>query len=376
MSERDRYDVIIVGAGIAGASFAYFLSRRGIGDVLLVEREWTAGYHATGRSAAVAYPLDPHPIIQQLKAPGIDFLRNPPEGFSQHPLLTRCGAMLVLKDPLWSSVQKAVAQSATTRGGAIELLPRAEVQRRVPVLNTREFDGALFLPDAARIDVHELLGSYLRGAKRRGVEVRYDLEITGIRVHRGTCTGVVTPRGEIRASRIVDAAGAWAGELGRLAGAAPIEITPLRRCAIVYQAPEDLDVSRWPHVGSAHHNVYFEPESGGLLMSPMDEEPMPACDAQPDELAIAAGLERLRALAPALVPRSIRRSWAGLRTFCSDGAPVVGADPMLRGFFWLAGQGGNGIVTSGGLGPIAADLFTKGRTERFDASLLSPARFR
>jgi D-arginine dehydrogenase len=242
------------------------------------------------------------------------------------------------------------------------------------VLNA-ELDGALFLPDAARIDVHELLGSYLRGAKRRGVEVRYDLEITGVPVHRGTCTGVVTPRGEIRASRIVDAAGAWAGELGRMAGAAPIEITPRRRCAIVYQAPEDLDVRGWPHVGSAQHSVYFEPV-GGLLMSPMDEEPMPACDAQPDELAIAAGLERLRALAPALVPRSIRRSWAGLRTFCSDGAPVVGEDPILRGFFWLAGQGGNGIVTSGGLGPVAADLFTKGRTERFDASLLSPDRFR
>jgi D-arginine dehydrogenase len=111
-------------------------------------------------------------------------------------------------------------------------------------------------------------------------------------------------------------------------------------------------------------------------MSPMDEEPIPACDAQPDELAIAAGLERLRALAPDLVPRSIRRSWAGLRTFCSDGAPVVGEDPILRGFFWLAGQGGNGIVTSGGLGPVAADLFIEGRTERFDASLLSPARFR
>jgi D-arginine dehydrogenase len=376
MSERDRYDVIIIGAGIAGASFAYFLSRRGIGDVLLVERERTAGCHATGRSAAVAYPLDPHPVIQQLKAPGIDFLRNPPEGFSQHPLLTRCGAMLVLKDPLWSSVQKAVTEHASAKGVSIELLPCEEARRRVPVLDPGEFDGALFLPDAARIDVHELLGSYLRGAKRLGVEVRYDLEITGIRVDRGACTGVVTPRGEIRASRIVDAAGAWAGELGRLAGAAPIEITPLRRCAIVYQAPENLDMRGWPHVGSAHHSVYFEPESGGILMSPMDEEPTPACDAQPDELAIAAGLERLRALAPDLVPHSIRRSWAGLRTFCSDGAPVVGEDPILPGFFWLAGQGGNGIATSAGLGPVAVDLFAEGRTERFDASLLSPTRFR
>ena len=137
MSERDRYDVIIVGAGIAGASFAYFLSRRGVGDVLLVEREWTAGCHATGRSAAVAYPLDPHPVIQQLKAPGIAFLRDPPEGFSQHPLLTRCGAMLVLKDPLWSPCRRRWSRPPPLEV-AIELLPCAEARRRVPVLKLAE----------------------------------------------------------------------------------------------------------------------------------------------------------------------------------------------------------------------------------------------
>ena len=102
---------------------------------------------------------------------------------------------------------------------------------------------------------------------------------------------------------------------------------------------------------------------------------MAACDARPDDVVVAAGLERLARLAPALVPRTIRRKWSGLRTFAPDRVPVVGEDPRVRGFFWLAGQGGAGIETSGALGPIAADLIVDGKTERFDARALAPARF-
>jgi glycine/D-amino acid oxidase-like deaminating enzyme len=103
---------------------------------------------------------------------------------------------------------------------------------------------------------------------------------------------------------------------------------------------------------------------------------MGPCDAMPDEEIIAAGLERLRALAPALVPRVLGRRWGGLRTFSPDRVPVVGEDPALPGFFWLAGQGGCGIETSPAVGRIAADLITGGKTSLFDAAALSPARFR
>lgn len=376
MTGRDQYEVVVIGAGVAGASFAHFLSQRGVSDVLLVERERAAGYHATGRSAALALEFDAHPTVQRLKAMGTRFLREPGAGFSHNPLLQTQGAMLLFREPTLSAVHGLAVQRRGAGTVAIDLLSPAQARERVGVLEAREFDGAVLFPDSARIDVHELVSSYLRGAKSRGVEIRYDLEVTGIRVERGACSAIATPRGEIRARRIVNAAGAWAGPIGALAGAAPLELTPRRRCAVVYDAPQRLDVRGWPHVGSPHHGVYFEPESGGLLMSPMDEDAMLPCDAHPDELVVAAGLERLRALAPAIAPRSLRRRWAGLRTFAPDGVPVVGEDPLLRGFFWLAGQGGTGIATSGAIAAIAVDLFTEGRTERLDASALSPARFR
>jgi len=158
-----------------------------------------------------------------------------------------------------------------------------------------------------------------------------------------------------------------------LAGAAPIALVPHRRTIVTFAAP--ADVRGWPLVQSDADRLYFAPESGGLLLSPMDEEPMEPCDARPDDEVIAQGFARLAGLAPSLVPQTLRRKWSGLRTFAPDRVPVVGEDARVPGFFWLAGQGGAGIETSGALGPIAADLLVAGKTERFDARALSAARF-
>jgi D-arginine dehydrogenase len=123
------------------------------------------------------------------------------------------------------------------------------------------------------------------------------------------------------------------------------------------------------------HSIYFTPEAGDLMLSPMDEEPIEPCDPSPDDSVIAAAIERFGALAPTLVPDAIRRRWSGLRSFSPDRAHVVGEDPRRPGFFWLAGQGGCGIETSPAVGRIAADLIVDGRTAIFDASRIAPARF-
>jgi D-arginine dehydrogenase len=373
--EENPIDCLIIGAGIAGASLAYFLSERGRSDVLVIERESQPGYHATGRSAATLVELDPVPIVQQLKILGGGFLREPPARFAENPVLERCGVLMLLHEPQWS-----LRKNASVAGPAYEprlqlLTPREVNQRLGGVLQEGEFAGAAFLPDDGFIDIHELLTSYMRHAKRAGVEFRFGVEATGIVRERGEHLAVGTTSGVLRARRVVNAAGAWVGDIARKAGATPIEFRPLRRSIAILPAPASIDVRRWPMVVSESHSVYFRPESGGLLFCPMDEVAMAPCDATPDEVIIAAGLERLRAFAPALVPRTLGRRWAGLRTFAPDRVPVVGDDPSLPGFFWLAGQGGCGIETSPALGGIAADLIVRGETSAFDASLLSPRRF-
>ncbi len=374
MEGRAQFEVIIVGSGIAGASLAYFLAERGVTDVLLLEREEQPGYHSTGRSAATLVEWDPIPALQQLKALAAGFFRDPPAGFSDHPVLQPSGILVTFQEPAWSAIQNFLPAVAA-QGTAIESLSLEQVLARIPVLSPEYLDGGVLLPEDGHIDVHELLWSYLRHAARRGVERRCGVEVSGIRVESGRCRGVETNAGSFSARWVVDAAGAWAGRIAALAGAAPIAITPCRRTIITFAAPDDLDVRGWPLVTNESHRLYFGPESGGLLASPMDEDPMEPCDARPDDLVVAEAMHRLAKLAPRLAPRSIRRKWAGLRTFAPDRVLVIGEDPLVKGFFWLAGQGGCGIETSPAAGQIAADLLVDGRTERYDAAQLSPSRF-
>jgi D-arginine dehydrogenase len=372
--ERNRFEVVIIGAGIAGSSLAYFLAEEGLTDVLLLEREQEPAYHATGRSAASVVELDPNPTVQRLKFLGARFLRNPPADFCENPLLQPSGVLMLFREPMPEAIRRGVAD---LRGSGVrfELLSASAAKALVPELAPECFGGAVKLPEDGRIDVHELLWSYLRNARRHGVALRTGVEVKAIRIEGGRCSGIITGSGEIWARLVVDAAGAWAGKIGELAGASPIKFEPRRRTIVIFAVPNGVDVHGWPFVVSDADSLYFAPESGGLLLSPMDEEPSEPCDARPDDLVIARAFERLGRLAPQLVPRSLRRKWAGLRTFAPDGVPVVGEDPRMPGFFWLAGQGGYGIESSPAIGRIAADLIVRGKTEVFNQAILSPARF-
>ena len=374
MGRGNSFEVIIVGCGIAGASLAYFLSRRRLNDILILEREEQPGYHSTGRSAAVLVELDFVPSALQLTILSADFLRNPPEGFSQSPLLERAGILVMFQGDDWSMIQ-GVAPAFRQMGVSLELLTPSQVIERIPVVSGDHFDGAVFLPEDGHIDVHELLWSYIRHARHGGVELRCGVEVTGIRVERGRCRGVITNQGEFTGKWVVNAAGAWAGMVGQLAGATQIELTPYRRTVAAFAAPDGLDVTQWPLVSNYTHKLFFKPESRGLLACPMDEEPVEPGDARPDDLVVAQTIDRLQTLAPSLVPKSLRQKWAGLRTFTLDQSYVIGEDPSVKGFFWLAGQGGSGIETSPAAGQAAAELLIDGRATLIDASLISPARF-
>ena len=374
MSHKDRFEVIVVGAGIAGASVAAFLAERGLGDVLLVEREEQPAYHATGRSAAALVELNRHPLWRRLITLGGHFLRRPPAWLADEPFVDQVGVVVPAEGAAWAELQR-LEPTLRAEGIATRLIGADEACVRVPALGPGVVEGALLLPEDGHLDVHALLQGYLRRLTRAGGEVRCDTEVRAVLREHGRCVGVGTPGGPLHARWVVNAAGAWAGILGRLAGAAPITFQPRRRTIVTFAAPAAFAVGRWPMVDSEAAKAYFKPESGGLLLSPMDETPSPPCDAHPADEDVARAMEKLGRLASTLVPQALRRKWAGLRTFAPDEVPVVGEDPVVPGFFWLAGQGGSGIETSPVLGQVAADLLLDGRSAHEAAPALAPGRF-
>jgi D-arginine dehydrogenase len=238
--------------------------------------------------------------------------------------------------------------------------------------------GALLERGPADLDVHELHQGYLRLFKARGGVVVTDARVAAVERQPDGWI-VVTPRQQLRAAIVVNAAGAWAGEIGKLAGARDIGLQPLRRSAVMVDAPAALEVASWPMLMDVDETFYLKPDAGQLLLSPADETPSVPCDAQPDELDIAMAVDRLEQ-ATTLEVKRVRRKWAGLRSFVRDRSPVVGYDPSQPGFFWMAALGGYGIQTAPALSALAAALVLgraiDPRITDFgvDPTALSPAR--
>jgi D-arginine dehydrogenase len=178
---------------------------------------------------------------------------------------------------------------------------------------------------------------------------------------------------------VVNAAGAWADTVARMAGVAPIGIEPRRRSAFTFPPPEGIATSGWPAVMGAEDDWYFKPEAGMLLGSPANADPVEPQDVQAEELDIALAIDRIESITTLTIPRPAR-VWAGLRSFVADGTLVGGFDAHTRDFFWVAAQGGYGIQTSAAMGEACAALarglaFPQHIADfGLNAQMLSPAR--
>ncbi len=351
MEAFDHADVIVVGAGIAGASVAFELAatRR----VLLLERERQPGYHTTGRSAALFTETYGNAVMRALTRASKAFLAQPPAGFAPAALLSPRGTLLVARTEQLPALQRAFAECASLVDNLV-LWSGNDVRTRVPCFAPDQVAGGLLEPDAMDIDVHALHQGYLRGLRARGGTLTCNAEVRALR-HDGRRWLVDTAGGSVAAPLVVNAAGAWADELGRLAGALPIGLVPKRRTAITFEPPPAMPSGHWPAVIDIDEAWYFKPDAGRILASPADETPSPPCDAQPDEYDVAVLVDRLTRFTTLRVPR-IRARWAGLRSFVADKTVVAGFDGQAPGFFWLAGQGGYGIQTAPAVARAAAAL--------------------
>ena len=372
-----EFDFAIVGAGIAGVSAAYHLAP--YAKVVLLEREHVAAYHTTGRSAALHSETYGSAEIRAITVATGHFYRKPPDGFTDHPLLTPRGALIAGRADQMDGLKKAAAEYAQLVPSVRWRSPE-EVLALQPLLKAEACAGGAIHELAEDMDVAAIHAGFLKGARAAGALLRLNSEVTALDRKDGRWTIRLRDGESIAATNIVNASGAWADVVAGLAGAKPVGLVPKRRTAFTFDAPAGLALEKMPMVIDFDETWYVKPEVGQFLGSPADETPSPPCDAQPEEMDIAVAVDRIET-GMALKISRIKNKWAGLRSFVPDKNLVVGYD-AVPGFFWLAGQGGYGIQTGAAAGRLAtslalgkglpADIAGLGVTER----ALSPVRFR
>jgi len=348
MSSTD-FDVLVIGAGIAGATAAAAVAATGR-RVALMEAEESAGYHSTGRSAAIWILNYGPPDVRILTRASRAFFEAPGEGFAPAPLLARRPVVTLAPEADRAHLGQMIAE-----GEGIEPIAVAQVAAMVPPLRRDYAVAAAIEREAFDIDVAGLHAGFLKQLRQAGGVLALRARAGRIWHAAGLWQAESTTGEAFRAKVIVNAAGAWGDAVATIAGLAPLGLQPKRRTALIID-PGAHDCADWPLLGDVGHTWYVRPEARRKLMvSPADETDMDPHDVQPDELDVAIAVDRMQQALDIPVHR-VEHRWAGLRSFTPDRSLAIGFDRHAPGFLWMIGQGGYGIQTSPAAGRLVAGL--------------------
>ncbi|MBD3677394.1 MAG: FAD-binding oxidoreductase [Rhodobacteraceae bacterium] len=334
-------DFLVIGGGIAGISAGARLSH--LGRVVLLEVETGLGYHASGRSAALFEVHYGSVAGLALNEVSRDYHMTANGG-----VLSPRGIMLVGGIGQEEQFERDRAKMS------FDKISIDEARGHVPILNPETMVAAAYREDSWDIDTDRLIQNFAKEIRANGGEVRTSARVE--QIVRTANGWQVTAGGDTLEARIlVDAAGAWADEVARMAGVMPLGLQPMRRSMARLPAPGGLDISRWPMILAAGEDWYAKPDAGKLLVSPAEEDPVEPHDAWADDMVLAEGLARYEAMVTEPVTR-LETSWAGLRTFTSDRQPALGFAADDPAFLWVAGQGGSGFQCAPAASQLVADL--------------------
>lgn len=334
------FDILIIGGGIAGLSVAASLPAGT--SAILLEAEDQLGFHSSGRSASL-FPktYGPKPIRDLTVASENFFTQAHPEIEGQ-PIFSPRGALMLGSPDQRDQVHALAAIMGAANGQRI--ISAKEAADLHPMLKPDQLGDCFLEPEAQSIDVDLLMTLFRKRATAAGVEIKTKSNVKGLS-WQGQDWRIETKDQIFNAQTIINCAGAWADQVGQLAGAERQNLTPKRRSVGVVPIPEGMDLSKAPMVIEIDEKFYFKPMGGTLLISPAEETPVEPHDAFCDDEALAEACWHLEQVADIEVTRMLS-TWAGLRTFAPDGLPVIKRDPIVPNFIWSAGQGGYGIQTA------------------------------
>jgi sarcosine oxidase subunit beta len=366
-------DVVIIGGGVMGASTAYHLGLRGCEDVLLLEREPFFGTQATGRCAGgIRYQFSTE-INVQLSLLSLPMLDRFEEELGQPIDRRRTGYLFLLTSERSVSNFRQIVAMQHRLGVNTEWLTPEEIAACVPVLDLQGVLAGTNHSADGLADPNSVVQGYVSGARRLGAKLLTDVAVVDIRVKGGKVCGVVTNQGEIATPAVLNAAGPWAGEIGRMAGV-DIPIVPLRR-QIAVTGPLPEVPPNFPFVIDFNQSLYFHREGDGLLtgMSNPNEKVDfdQSVDADWELVHFEAALSRL----PLLERAGIASRWAGLYEVSPDAHPILGRIPQVEGLYCIGGFSGHGFMHGPVCGLLLAEEILDGGAHTLDISSLYIDRF-
>jgi len=404
-------DVVIIGSGIVGSSVAYHLAQAGCANVLVLEREAHQGKGSTGKSMGGVRAQFSTPVNIQMSKYSIDFFSKFDEVVG-HPADYRAhGYLFCATTEEHLAYLKANQQRQNSLGVTnVEWISPGEITKMVPQLRMDDILGGTFCPTDGFVDPHSVMMGFMLNARERGARLWLDTQVTGIEVDAGSAdvssasarrslaeqndwgvagkaepfrtsgrqsriAGVQTSRGFISTRIVVNAAGAWAVEVARMAGA-ELPVEPLRR-QLVPTEPFDQLPKRFPMVIDMSTGFHFRREGKGILLAWNDPEETPGFKTEFDPSFVEKILTRAASRVPVLAEAEVnpRRAWAGLYEMTPDHHAIIGPSPNVQGLYFVNGFSGHGVMHSPASGRVTADLILHGHSDLIDASQLSVNRF-
>jgi sarcosine oxidase subunit beta len=403
-------DVVIIGSGIVGSSVAYHLAQAGCTDVLVIEREAHQGKGSTGKSMGGVRAQFSTPVNIQMSKYSIDFFSKFDEVVG-HPADYRAhGYLFCATTENHLAYLKANRERQNSLGVTnVELVSPQDIIRMVPQLRVDDILGGTFCPTDGFVDPHSVMMGFMLNARARGARLWLDTKVTGIQVDPGSAdvpsasgrqslaendselagkaepfrtserqsriAGVMTSRGLISTRCVVNAAGPWAAEVARMAGA-DLPVEPLRR-QLVPTEPFDQLPKQFPMVIDMSTGFHFRREGKGILLAWNDPEETAGFKTEFDATFVEKILTHAAVRVPCLAEAEVnpRRAWAGLYEMTPDHHAIIGPSPNVEGLFFVNGFSGHGVMHSPASGRIAADLILKGESDLIDAVQLGVDRF-
>lgn len=370
-------EVVIIGSGIVGSSVAYHLAEQGCTNVLVIEREAHQGKGSTGKSMGGVRAQFSTPVNIQMSRYSIDFFSRFDEVVG-HPADYRAHGYLFCAtnerhlDYLKTNRERQLALGVKN----VELVSREDITKFVPQLRVDDILGGTFCQTDGFVDPHSVMMGFMLKARERGTRLWLDTQVTGIEVgDTRQITGVMTTRGHVSTNMVVNAAGPWAAQVARLAGA-ELPVEPLRR-QLVPTEPFDGLPQRFPMVIDMSTGFHFRREGKGILLAWNDPEETPGFKTEFDPGFVEKILTRAADRVPRLAEAEVnpRRAWAGLYEMTPDHHAIIGPAPNLAGLYFVNGFSGHGVMHSPASGRITADLILHGHSNLIDAPQLSVNRF-